>query len=76
MTQDELRTKFTAAYKIGLRERAQRDRVFPPGHPQREAKLNEIDRLLALLVEIKDAAKEACFEQPKLLDAPRRADYG
>lgn len=82
MTQDELRTKYNAAYRIVIRERAMRNAVFPVGHPQRDEKLAEIDKLLGIVTELKDALKPHCepvFEQPKLLDVPagpeRRAEF-
>lgn len=78
MTNDELRADYDALYQ-GLRsERKWRDQVFPTGHPKREAKLAEMDKLIAIVVRWKDALKEHCepeYEQPPLLDVPRKADY-
>lgn len=83
MTQDELRAKFGVAYKIITREKRWRNHVFPDGHPKREEKLREMDRLLEVLTELKDALKphcEAAMEQAPLLDVPaeskeRRAEF-
>lgn len=79
MTGDELRAKFGVAYKIIMRERNMRDRVFPAGHPKRDEKLAEIDRLLEIVQEFKNELKVRVgddYEQPTLLDAPRKAGYG
>lgn len=78
MTSDELRAKFTTATRIAKAERAMRDRVFPEGHPKRDEKLREMDRLLEILIEFKDELKQHVgtgFEQPTLLDVPRKAEY-
>lgn len=80
MTQDELRAKYKAAYKIVMRERRWREHVFPPGSPRHEEKLREMDRLLEIVTELKDELKErmgANYEQSALIDVPdaRRAEY-
>lgn len=78
MTGDELRAKYNVAYKIIARERRMREHVFPEGHSKREEKLGEIDRLLEVVTELKDALKEHVgigFEQPALLDVPQRTSY-
>lgn len=78
MTKDELKAKYSTVYRTLHRERAMRDRVFREGHPQREAKLAEMDVALAILEEMKDEIKrgmEPDFEQPVLLDVPKRATY-
>jgi hypothetical protein len=70
--------KFTVAYKIIQRERRWREHVFRNDPIARGQKLAEIDKLLALVTEIKDLAKLACepdYEQSALLDVPRKADY-
>ena len=79
MTMDELRSKFKVAYKIIDDERKMRAQVFKEGHPKREEKLREMDRLLEIMTEMKDVIKadlESKPEQPTLLDVPRRAKYG
>ena len=78
MTKDELRQKYNAAYKIIMRERRWREHVFPPGNPRHREKLAEMDRLLEILTELKDELKGHVgveFEQPVLLDVPRKAEY-
>ena len=78
MTESELRAKFEAAYKIIQRERKMRAHVFRHDPFVRAAKLDEMDKLLTLVTEIKDLAKLACEpspEQPPLLDMPHKADY-
>ena len=55
MTEAELRQKFTIAYRIIARERAMRDSVFKEGDKRRKTKLAEMDELLAILVDFKDA---------------------
>ena len=78
MTQDELRAKFKTGFKIIARERRMREYVFRNDPVAREQKLGEIDRLLEILTEIKDELKErmeADYEQPTLLDVPKRASY-
>jgi hypothetical protein len=84
MTKDELRAKYNVAYRIIMRERAMRDHVFgeggsPEQGAKRGEKLLEMDRLLEVVTELKDALKEAMERveyQPKLLDIPRRESYG
>jgi len=79
MTKDELRAKFGVAYTIIERERRMWERVLVEGDPRRDEKLNEIDRLLEIVTELKDELKrrmEGEMEQPRLLDVPRRESYG
>ena len=55
-----------------------RGHVFPPGNPRHDEKLAEMDRLLEIVTQLKDELKErldAEYEQPRLLDVPRRAEY-
>jgi hypothetical protein len=79
MTKDELQAKFIVAYRIVVRERTWRERVFPEGDARRDEKLREMDRLLEVMVEMKDEIKAYMekddLTQPKLLDVPRRASY-
>jgi hypothetical protein len=75
MSLDELRGYYNEAYKILMRERAMRARVFPPGHKDREAKLMEMDRVMEILGLLKDALKPYCpdIQQGELL--PRKVEY-
>lgn len=84
MTLDELKAKYTVAYRIITRERAMRDRVFAAGLDEREAKMAEMDRLLEIIDDLKDELKwriammdeePASFEQSTLLDVARKAEY-
>ena len=78
MTKDELKAKFEDGYRIIKAERKWRDKVFPPGHEQRDKKLGDMDKLLGILTEFKDEIKQGMepdFEQPSLLDVPKRATY-
>lgn len=78
MKVSELRTLYEEAVKIARKERAMRLAVFR-NSPERQAeKVAEVDRLLEILQQIKDVAKEACepdYEQPALLDVPKKAEY-
>lgn len=79
MTSDELRAKFGVAYRIIQRERVMRDKVFREGHPEREEKLREMDRLLEVVTALKDELKARMavdVTQARLLDVPRRESYG
>lgn len=79
MTSDELRQRFATGYRIIARERAMRNRVFPEGHPQRTQKLQEIDELLMIYIELKNELKERLlaeeYRQEKLLDVHPRGGY-
>ena len=78
MTSDELRAKFNTAYKIISRERKWREHVFRNDPIALKQKVAEVDKLLSILVEMKDELKphvEPSFEQPALLDVPKKADY-
>jgi len=59
MTQDELREIYVEAYRI--------IEAAPPEFPK--------ERMHFLLAAIKDMAKLALWEQPRLLDVPRKAEY-
>jgi hypothetical protein len=74
MTENELRLKFNTAYRIIKRERAMRDHVFRNDPAKRAEKLVEMDMLLAILTDFKDALKEhvGIQEQMALIDAPAR----
>lgn len=71
MTVDELRALYTEAVRIVRAERRMRSYVFRDKPEVMEAKLREMDRLLDILEQIKDAAK-AELEQATLLDVPRK----
>lgn len=78
MTLDELKSLYTEAVKLLRTERAMRGYVFRSDPLKREEKLAEIDRLMAIVAQLKGAAKAGCdpgYEQPRLLDAPRKAGY-
>lgn len=78
MTQDDLRKKFTKATRIAKAEKKQREWVFRNDPVRRDAKVAEMDELIAILVEFKDELKAhigAEIEQPRLLDVPRKAEY-
>lgn len=78
MTLDELRAKHRVAYRIIMRERAMRERVFRSDPVARQQKLAEMDRLLEILTELKDELKAklgAGYEQPPLLDVPKKTEY-
>lgn len=69
MTVDELKAVYIEAVRIIRAERKMRLYVFRDKPEVMEAKLREMDRLLVILEQIKNAAK-AELEQPKLLDVP------
>jgi hypothetical protein len=73
MNVDELRALYTEAVRIVRAERRMRSYVFRDKPEVLEAKLREIDRLLDILEQLKDAAK-AELEQAMLLDVPRKYD--
>lgn len=78
MTEEQLRSDFEEARASILRERRMRASVFPPGHPDREKRVGEMDRLLDILVRWKDALKEhvePTYQQPALIDVPARTKY-
>jgi hypothetical protein len=78
MTEAELRQKYEAAYRIIRSERRMRDQVFRDNPAKRAAKLREIDALMLILTELKDALKPHCepsSEQGALLDLPAKGDY-
>ena len=76
MTEPELRAQYNELYRTATNERKMRDRVFPPGHPDRDQKLGEMDRLLEIITGWKDELKaRICYEQPPLLDVPKRTEY-
>jgi len=78
VTLEELKKDWEEAYAIMKRERDMRLKVFGPNHPQRKAKVEEIDRLFAIVKGFKDALKPHCepgYEQPPLMDIPKKAGY-
>lgn len=78
MTLDDLQRKFTRATRIATAEKKQREWVFRNDPARLRAKTAEMDELIAILVEFKGELKallEPEFEQPRLLDVPRNAEY-
>ena len=78
VTTEELKAKYTVAYKIIVRERAMRDRVFAADSAKRETKMAEMDKLLEILDDLKDELKKyigAGPEQATLLEVARKAEY-
>lgn len=78
MTLDQLKANYTVAYKIIMRERAMRDKVFAANQEKREAKMHEMDVLLEIIDDMKDELKKYIgdgYEQPVLLDVPRKEKY-
>lgn len=78
MTLEELKANYTVAYKIIMRERAMRDRVFSADSDKRQAKMAEMDKLLEIVDDLKDELKKHIGsgpEQPTLLDVVREARY-
>jgi hypothetical protein len=75
MTLSELRAYYNEAYKILTKERARRIKAFPPGHPDREFKLIEIDRAIEITTLLKNELKPFCpdIQQAELL--PRKVEY-
>jgi hypothetical protein len=79
VTEDELKRVYTEAVKIVQAERKMRLYVFRDRPNVLRAKIAEMDRLLSILMQIKDTLKPHCddaYEQPALLDVPRREQYG
>jgi hypothetical protein len=58
MNESELRAKYAQAYRIIKRERAMRAHVFRDDPVKLNAKLVEVDILLQIITEFKDALKE------------------
>lgn len=78
MTEHELRKLFELAYRFFEAERKWRQHVFPPGHPQRNAKLGQLDTALRAVTAMKDFAKQHVEESPEqveLFDVPERGGY-
>lgn len=78
MTAEELRANYTVAYKIIMRERAMRDRVFAADSEKREAKMAEMEKLLEIIDDMKDELKKyigAAPEQATLLDVLKEVKY-
>lgn len=74
----ELQDLYTEAVKIARAEKRMRLWVFRNQPDKLKAKIGEMDRLLYLLEQLKDAAKRGVddgYEQPTLLDVPRKAEY-
>lgn len=78
MTLEELKAKYTVAYKIIARERAMRDRVFANDQEKRTAKMAEMDILLEIVDDLKDELKWHIGNEPEqatLLDVVERVTY-
>jgi hypothetical protein len=78
MTYDQLKANYTAAYRIIMRERAMRDRVFAKDAEKREEKIAEMDKLLELIDDLKNELKKHIApetEQPRLIDVAPRYEY-
>lgn len=78
MTLDELRQKYATAYKIIQRERRMREHVFRNDPVASKQKMAEMDRLLEILVVMKDFCKEHVqgeIEQTTLFDLPKPTQY-
>lgn len=76
----ELHALYIEAVKITRKERSMRTYVFRNDQDKLDAKLQEIDRLEAILTTFKDALKEHSTppdqpEQHPLLDVPPPAKY-
>lgn len=77
MNVDELKAIYTEAVKIIRAERKMRSYVFRDKPEVMEAKLREIDRLLDILAQIKNALKEHIdddYKQSPLIDIPSRRE--
>ena len=75
MTESELRAKHIQVVRIIKAERKQREWVFRNDPVKLNAKLAEIDMLLTIVIEFKDALKEyigAGVEQMALIDPPAK----
>lgn len=75
MTENELRALYTEAVKIVRAERQMRVYVFRSNAEKLAEKLAEMDRLLDILRQIKDAAKQGMepgAEQLALIDPPAK----
>ena len=73
MTQHELKQLYAVACLFFKRERDMREKVFPPGHPQRNSKLAQLDTALRAVTAMKDFAKQHVEESPEqveLYDVP------
>ncbi len=78
MTEHELRALYGLAFRFFEAERKWREHVFPPGHPQRNAKLAGLDTALRAVTAMKDFAKQHVEESPEqveLFDVPERGGY-
>lgn len=78
MTEEELRALYDEGKKIIRDERAKRVWVFRNKPDQQKAKVAEMDRLMAILVALKDECKlhmEPVYKQPTLLDVPKPVVY-
>lgn len=81
MTLEELKAKYTVAYRIITRERAARDRQYgllAVDPNKRQEKMAEMDTLLEIVDDLKDELKRRMggeAEQPTLLEVVREFEY-
>lgn len=78
MTLEELKANYTVAYKIIVRERAVRDKVFAADTDERKEKIAELDKLLEIVDDLKNELKKyigSSPEQASLLDVARKVKY-
>lgn len=78
MMTTDLRALFDEAQRIIKRERAARWYVFRDQPEKQAAKVGEMDRLMQIIVQIKDELKthmQPDVEQATLLDVPKRGEY-
>ena len=64
MTEAELHKLYSQIYRFITSERIMRERVFPPGHPDRDRKLAACDNAMSALVDLKDFAKQHATPSP------------
>lgn len=79
MTEAELKALYIEAYKIIRKERVMRLQVFRNKPKMLREKIGEMDRLMKILTDLKDELKAQLapqYEQPQLLEVPRKAAYG
>ncbi len=78
MTMEELRAKYTVAYRIIVRERTARDQAFAARQSEPNARMADMDILLEVIDELKDELKRRISEEPTqatLLDVVQKASY-
>lgn len=78
MNYEQLKANYAAAYRIILRERSMRDRVFAADQHKRDAKMAEMDKLLELIDDMKDELKKYIkpdMEQDALFEMAKKVEY-